>query len=475
MIRVNYKLSLQIFVGSLYAFSLLAVFGCSHDSHDSIKFVSMEETSSVSSGELAVTEPDKKTKGSLPVSGDVIVAGGASGTKSSSTVEFYNPTTKKWSATGALTTGRLAGCGLVLPDGMTVVDAGGASATSKTKGESSLTLSPHSTVDQYNRTDGTFTSAGSMTTARVGCTATLLNDGTVLLAGGLDSSGIPLSSAEIYDPTAGTFTATTGAMSSPRAFHTATLLTSGTLSGQVLIAGGIANNTDGSPNQGATLDTADLYDPMTKTFTATLNTMTDFRAFHTATLLSDGTVLLAGGDNVGNAGTVFSATASAEIFDPTTDEFTAIGSLGEPLMMHSATLLPDSTVLIAGGFDAEQGVFTSSGGITAFFGTAAEGAEIYTPGTKTFACLGGTMTVKSTMQTVCATKMKSPHAAHAAALLGDGTVLIAGGFGGSKDTTAIKGPNKIAEIYNPTAQTFTKVGSMPTGLALSVAVILGTP
>ena len=121
--------------------------------------------------------------------------------------------------------------------------------------------------------------------------------------------------------------------------------------------------------------------------------------------------------------------------------------------MQSATLLSDNTVLIAGGFDAEQAFISNSGALTAFFGTVAQGAEIYNPGNKSFACIGGTMVVKSTQQTVCAKKMKNPHAGHAAVLLTDGTVLVAGGYGGSKDTSEAK-PNKIAEIYQPDIQDF---------------------
>jgi hypothetical protein len=448
--------------GALVVLLMLFVVGCSDAAV--IKFAQEDAASSV-----VISNPEKKKGSKVPVAGDVILAGGASGTKSSPKAEFYTPSTKKWTATGSLTTDRMVGCGVILADG-TFIDAGGASVSSKTKNELVLTITPHSSADEYNLSNGTFSSAGSMTTPRAGCTATLLNDGTVLIAGGLDSSGNPLNTAEVYDPTGGSFTATTGNMNSPRAFHTATLLTTGPLAGDVLVAGGLANDMSGSSSLGDTLDTADIYDPSSKTFTPTLNTMTDFRAFHTATLLSDGTVLLTGGDNQGNGGPVFFASQTAELFDPATDEFSAVGQLGEPLIMHSATLLPDGTVLIAGGFDMEQALFSDSGALTAFFGTTAQGAEIYTPSSKTFACIGGTITVKSTQQTVCATKMKSAHAGHAAVLLDDGTVLIAGGFGGSKDTSEIKGTNKVAEIYDPTHQTFTKVGSMPTGLALATAV-----
>jgi hypothetical protein len=114
---------------------------------------------------------------------------------------------------------------------------------------------------------GTFTSVGDMTTARLFHTATLLPDGTVLIAGG---AGV---SAELYDPLIGRFT-TTGNMHAPRSQHTATLLPNGT----VLIAGG-----DGTPAS------AELYDPSTGTFSNT-GSMNAPRSGHTATLLSDGHV-----------------------------------------------------------------------------------------------------------------------------------------------------------------------------------------
>jgi hypothetical protein len=146
----------------------------------------------------------------------------------------------------------------------------------------------------------------------------------------------------------------------------------------------------------------------------------------------------------------------------------------EPLLLHEATQLADGTVLITGGFDAAQIVIFTNGGFGAFFGSVAQGAEIYSPTTKTFTCIGGTTVITKTGRTVCATTMKHPHAGHAAVLLTDGTVLVAGGFGGSKDTSNAK-TTKIAEIYSPTTGTFTKVGAMKTATALSVAAVVTSP
>jgi hypothetical protein len=423
----------------------------------------------------------KAKKSKLPAVGDVLIAGGVTGTKSTSSAQFYDPATKKFTKTGSMTIDRAAPCGLSLLTSSTsnqpVLVAGGAQVTAKTKGAITLTMTVLSSAEEYDPTTGTFTALSNpMTQPRAGCTATQLDDGTILIAGGLDASGNPQNTAEIFDPAASppTFTAV-GNMSSPRAFHTATSLQVGATR-EVLITGGLTNNNPNSGQQGLTLKSAELYDPATKTFSPVASQMSDFRAFHTATLLNDGTVLIAGGDSDGFPGIAFGATAAADIFNPIASTLGATGSLAEPLLLQGATLLPnDGTVLITGGFDAAQIVIFNSGGIGAFFGTVAQGAEIYDPSLKTFSCIGGTTTItnQGTPLTVCAPVMKHTHAGHVAMALNDGTVLIAGGFGGSKATSNAK-TTKVAEIYNPSSQTFTKVGSMKTGVALGeAAMILG--
>src|SRR5688572_27429028 len=135
---------------------------------------------------------------------------------------------------------------------------------------------------------------------------------------------ILLASAAIAQ-TQGTFQAT-GNMTADRFGHTATLL----LNGKVLIAGGMS--------AGAT---AELYDPATRTFTRT-GDMTLSRAGHTATLLADGRVLIVGGDSAGN---------TAELYDPSTAAFTRTGNLVVPRMSFSATMLNTGEVLITSGYD----------------------------------------------------------------------------------------------------------------------------
>ncbi len=166
-----------------------------------------------------------------------------------------------------------------------------------------------------------FVLTGSMITPRFVHTATMLNNGMVLVAGGYNSSY--LASAELYDPTTGTFTST-GSLNTARYAHTATRLNNGL----VLIAGGYGS--------GGILSGAELYNPTTGTATVT-GSLNGARYYHTATLLNDGTVLIAGGNGGG-------AVATAELYNPATGTFTLTGSLNAAREYHTATLLNNGLV-----------------------------------------------------------------------------------------------------------------------------------
>ena len=171
-----------------------------------------------------------------------------------------------------------------------------------------------------------------MLTSRANHTATLLPDGKVLVTGGLDTRGGALGSAELYDPSRGTWTATRE-LGLARANHTATLLRDG----KVLVAGGSA--------QGGRRTEAELYDPVGRTWTPT-GDMVLARANHTATLLRDGRVLVVGG--CCGLGEEYPMLASAELYDPASGTWAAAGStLGIP-EGPTATLMPDGRVLVAG-------------------------------------------------------------------------------------------------------------------------------
>jgi hypothetical protein len=166
----------------------------------------------------------------------------------------------------------------------------------------------------------------------------LLSNGTVLVAGGLNSSGSggAVTSAETYDPAAGTWTST-GSLGTARADHTATLFTNGKL----MVTGGY-------PYGGSmtTISSAEIYDPVAGTWSYT-GAMSTSRRLHTATLLPNGTVLAAGG--IVNSMANITDLASAELYDPATGIWTVTGSMTTTRMEHTATLLPNGTTLVTGG------------------------------------------------------------------------------------------------------------------------------
>ena len=247
------------------------------------------------------------------------------------TAELYNPANGTFTATGSMHQARASPTATLLsstgPNAGKVLIVGG------------NTTSGDLVAELYDPGTGTFSDTGSTTILRTGHTATLLTiaplAGQVLIAGGSDSP-----SAELYNPTTGVFTRT-GDMTAARTGHTATALAAqdGAQNGDVLIVG-----TDGS---------ADLYDPTKGTFArigSLLPSMQPSYA-HTANLRSDGTVLAAGGYGAGRCGRRgphISRTAAA-LFAPESDGFTATGSLNASRDTHTATVLTDGTVLIVGG------------------------------------------------------------------------------------------------------------------------------
>src|SRR5438067_7171982 len=164
---------------------------------------------------------------------------------------------------------------------------------------------------------------------RTGHAATVLSDGKILITGGRDSSGNIVAVSEIFDPATGTSTAS-ATLTTPRVDHTATLLPDG----RVLVAGGA--------DASGSLSSAEIFDPSNPAagFRMLPAAMGAARARHTATLLNDGTVLIAGGDDAG----------TAEIFDPTTESFSSmLLNMAAPRIGHTATLFSDHNVLFAGG------------------------------------------------------------------------------------------------------------------------------
>src|SRR5438132_4643586 len=226
----------------------------------------------------------------------------------------------------------------------------------------------------------TWAPTANMAQARSGASAALLQDGSVLIAGGAKGD-VPLASAEIFNN--GSFSAT-GSMLLARSNAAAVALKDG----RVLITGG-------STASGPTSET-EIYDPATGSWTIG-NSMAASRWGHTATLLADGRVLIAGGQGSGAPGTTL------EIFDAATGSFSLAGVLTTARSSHAAALLPDYRVLIAGGYDGSQ---------------VLKSTEIFDPASGSVSSCPD---------------LSSPRAAHSGTTLLNGGVLIAGGSDGSQD------------------------------------------
>ena len=441
---------------------LLAASGCINGetiespSHDSS---SIDDPAGSRGSQAAI----HNAKAAIPDAGDVLIAGGADASnRSLASAEFFDPTSGQFVATGSGALSRASASAAALSASQVLLD-GGFSGDAAIKNFSlNLEGKVLGSAEIFDETTGTFSLAGRMTTPRMGFTATALNNGKVLLAGGFDDQNNVLDTGELYDPVAHKFSLVTNTMSDRRAFHTATLL----LSGKVLLAGGATNLT------GDTTNSADIYDPASNSFTPATFPMDHQRAAHTATLFATGPlagkVLITGG--VGGS-SFFFKDSSAEIYDPASQEFSLLSSfMNEPRSMHTATLLDDGTVLLAGGFSGTVAV--SAGVLSGASGLISNSAETFDPNTGDFTCVGGF----NTDTTRCNQSMTSARAGHTATLLASGPtphrVLIAGGIGAA-DPAAHGLELSSAELFNPAGGgSFVATGSMATARALHTATLL---
>ncbi len=278
-----------------------------------------------------------------------------------------------------------------------------------------------------------FVTNAPMNVARRGHTATLLLDGTVLVAGGQDTSLNPLGSAELYDPATGAWTPTgsltnitgypTNSPSNMRSLHTATLLANG----KVLVAGGFGSL--------GILASAQLYDPASGIWKET-GFMHVGRFQHTATLLANGGVLVAGGQDISQ-----NSTASAEVYDPVSETWTEVGPMNSTRWQHTAQLLLDGRVLIAAG-----AVYIYSVSFDLL-----SSAELFDPSTGTFINTGA---------------LHFGRREHATTLLPNGKALVTGGF---------DQPNSIAstELYDPATGLWSDSGDLAISRDTPQATLLG--
>ncbi|HEX2274698.1 MAG TPA: kelch repeat-containing protein [Acidimicrobiales bacterium] len=266
--------------------------------------------------------------------------------------------------------------------------------------------------------EGVWERTGSLSVPRYDHTLTLLRNGRVLAAGGRTQDVSPpvnFNTAEIYDPVTEQWTPT-GSMNDYRWQHTATLLPDG----RVLVAGGFGGSPVGlTTNAQPVLDTAEIYDPATGRWTRT-GSLNVRRALHVAELLPDGRVLVAGGrtcDQPPPATCNFTfVTNTAEIYDPATGRWTLTGSMSGPRHTTGSVVLPDGRVLVPAGF---QGTVAST-----------NGGDVYNPATGTWSPIAPLNVARSRQ---------------GAMLLPDGRVFVALGFQGGTTT----------EIYDPATNRWT--------------------
>ncbi|HEY2711187.1 MAG TPA: kelch repeat-containing protein [Chthoniobacterales bacterium] len=267
-----------------------------------------------------------------------------------------------------------------------------------------------------------FIRAGHLVTPRLDQQAVMLPDGSVLLAGGQDRNAQATSNAELFDPATKSWSPAAN-MGSVRRSFTATLLSNG----MVLVAGG-GEYPPFNP-------TAQLYDPTTDTWTLTGNPIVAKRAGATATLLPNGKVLLAGGtDATKDLG-------SAELYDPATGTWSQTGSLIEARAFHTATLLPNGDVLMVAGL-TQLLVATTS-------------AEVYHTATGQWAAVGS---------------LTDPRFLHSATRLMDGRVLVAGGaYLDAQFQTVILAS---AEVFDPDTGNWSSTGSLSEARVLHTTTLL---
>ena len=307
------------------------------------------------------------------------------------------PTAGSLVAVGKMTIGRSLHTATLLPTSEVLLTGGGTPDLPATR-----------SVEIFDPGTGLTRRAGDMKVARAEHTATLLADRTVLIVGGL---GPAANSAEIYDPASESSTFV-GPLTEPRSDHVAVQLDDG----HVLILGGDISGVGATPTAGA-----ELYDPVTGTFTPT-GRMSIARAPFGVVRLPDGRILVAGGTTTGKQ-----VVASAEIYDPGTGQFTSTGSLLTTRRKHAGAVLSDGTVLIMGGTTDR----TDS--------TVLQSAESFDPATGRFQASAA---------------MRSPRFKFTAVSLPDGSILVAGG---SEETV---------EVFDPRAGQFRAVANGQQGLRL---------
>lgn len=334
-------------------------------------------------------------------SGEVLVAGGI-GVNGNSTslasAELYNPKTGKWTLTGNMTAGRTSFTATLLQNGEVLV-AGG----------SDYQIRCYATAELYNASTGTWTLTGSMTQPRCLHSATLLSDGRVLVSGGVnsiyDTDTATVPGSEIYNPTTGTWKAT-ASLNISRA-SAATLMLD---DGEVLTAGGYNNTGNSAPN--TYLTSAELYNPSTQVWSTTASMSVGASLPSPAALLTNGDALIA---------------IDAQFYIPGSATWSATGPL--PTIANG----PTKAVALANGNVLGTGCVCKTTNPRYPCRSASTAvADLYNFGTNTWSQTGS---------------MNNSRFSQTMTLLSNGQVLVAGGY--EKPPTGYSTVLSTAELYTP--------------------------
>ena len=304
--------------------------------------------------------------------GRVLVAGGIASGAVRSSCEIYNPTNASWASTGSLATGRYEHAAVRLSNGDVLAVAG--------KGTNGIQLR---TVERWNATSKTWATVTSLAVEHEGLTATVLTDGRVLVVGGTSTT------CEIFNPTTATWS-NTGSLAQRRRYHSAVRLNDG----RVMVYGGEWVSSSISYTTG----TAEIYNPASGTWSTVAAGAS--RARHSAALLADGRVFVAGGWEFFPSS--ISWLATAQIFNPSTGQWFAAPSMPEGRTLATASLLSNGRVLVVGGQRSDSS-FTDL-------------SQAFDPATGTWKApdTGGLVTGR---------------AGHQATSLNTGSILVTGGSG----------------------------------------------